>query len=387
MEKILKQKIKKLWRNRVLLSISSLICLGASCVQAHLIFHYYPQRWISHVDQSLETLAQADLLVEESAQGRSELQFLARRHNMPATASLIEYQNWIQSEHEIESQQLVLVLIDDLEDVRSISKPLKLLTPTLSDVLTNVLINDVQSIEKQIRIIDSSISKELAQAKRINKVLNEIQSVKTSVSRDEDFSQDIDKASDLIYGRILLLRKIQSQDFLKVKDGQFTPSIDSAKELLKAIEEVQILVKEIKDVQPILDNDFLEKIINLELGEIHGLERGLDIDKSSPIQHLKQAVILMAVSLLLFSTFALMLSHTLKRLSNLHPNAQLIAIFPEEYVAELGALKRRMKKQNVSHWEIRTRIFQESLTLIWVFYIQVQIENLSLPSSDRSTDD
>ena len=64
---------------------------------------------------------------------------------------------------------------------------------------------------------------------------------------------------------------------------------------------------------------------------------------------------------------------------DLAPNSHLIAFLPEECVAELGVLRQRMKKQKVSVWHIRLRLSQEFLILLWVFYIQVQIENLKLP--------
>lgn len=66
---------------------------------------------------------------------------------------------------------------------------------------------------------------------------------------------------------------------------------------------------------------------------------------------------------------------------------QLKAFFPEECVAEIGVVYRRMKKANASPLAIRLRLMEEFMTLLWVFYIQIKLENLRLPSGDRTIDD
>ena len=64
-----------------------------------------------------------------------------------------------------------------------------------------------------------------------------------------------------------------------------------------------------------------------------------------------------------------------------------MVLFPEECAAELGILHRRMKKAKASPWQIYLRLLEEFLTLLWAFYIQVQLENLTLPPGDREIDD
>jgi hypothetical protein len=69
--------------------------------------------------------------------------------------------------------------------------------------------------------------------------------------------------------------------------------------------------------------------------------------------------------------------------------AQLIAeyCFPEEVIQDLADLSDRLAQEGKTTRQIRTRIYAEILTLIWVFYIQINIENLWLPKGDRRIDD
>ena len=53
-------------------------------------------------------------------------------------------------------------------------------------------------------------------------------------------------------------------------------------------------------------------------------------------------------------------------------------------MAELGTLKRRMKRLQISSWKIHLRLFEEAMLLIWVCRVQIPLENLVLPSSDRA---
>lgn len=89
----------------------------------------------------------------------------------------------------------------------------------------------------------------------------------------------------------------------------------------------------------------------------------------------------LSVLISLFTLTRLQSSH------NLLPNSHLIAFLPEECVAEMGVLAIRMKKANTSPWEIRLRLLEEFVTLIWVFYIQIKLENLSLPFQDNQIDE
>lgn len=77
----------------------------------------------------------------------------------------------------------------------------------------------------------------------------------------------------------------------------------------------------------------------------------------------------------------------LKYSKSIHANAHWIAYLPEECVSELTVLRKRMEKQKLSLWQIRLQLTQEFLSLLWVFYIQVKLDNLRLPGGDRPIDD
>jgi hypothetical protein len=60
--------------------------------------------------------------------------------------------------------------------------------------------------------------------------------------------------------------------------------------------------------------------------------------------------------------------------------------FPEEVVAELLALCEGLTQAKKSPWLIRIILLYQVCTLIWAFYIQINLENLSLPPGHRGTD-
>jgi hypothetical protein len=61
----------------------------------------------------------------------------------------------------------------------------------------------------------------------------------------------------------------------------------------------------------------------------------------------------------------------------------LICYFPDEVVGELIAFRRELTEANKSTLSIETRLLYVVFTLIWAFYIQINIENLWLPSKDQ----
>jgi hypothetical protein len=65
---------------------------------------------------------------------------------------------------------------------------------------------------------------------------------------------------------------------------------------------------------------------------------------------------------------------------------RLICYFPEEIAAELTALQEQLTKEKKSTLLIRFILFYQILTLVWGIYIQIKIDNLTLPSRDRRID-
>jgi HEAT repeats len=67
-------------------------------------------------------------------------------------------------------------------------------------------------------------------------------------------------------------------------------------------------------------------------------------------------------------------------------SVNLKSYFSDDIVAELAALRERLTKENKSTWRIRISLFYQILTLVWGIYIQINIDNLTLPSRDRRID-
>ena len=108
------------------------------------------------------------------------------------------------------------------------------------------------------------------------------------------------------------------------------------------------------------------------------------------------ATVLVSLLLLVIMIGALVLTHWAPASSlprrvpvSAQRNLQKITIllFPEECVAELFVVKRRMKKAKCSTWEIRWELFQQVLGLFWAYYIQIKLENLWLPPGDQRIDE
>lgn len=62
-------------------------------------------------------------------------------------------------------------------------------------------------------------------------------------------------------------------------------------------------------------------------------------------------------------------------------------IFPEECVAELAALHKRLINKKHSIWIIRLRMTQEIVELLWAFYVQIKIDNLLLSKKSNISKD
>jgi hypothetical protein len=86
-----------------------------------------------------------------------------------------------------------------------------------------------------------------------------------------------------------------------------------------------------------------------------------------------------AISLLLL----LLTLFSLRQVQRIGWNDHLTCYFPEEVVGELIALRRELTQANQSKLLIETKLLYEIFTLIWGFYIQINIDNLSLPSKDQ----
>lgn len=68
----------------------------------------------------------------------------------------------------------------------------------------------------------------------------------------------------------------------------------------------------------------------------------------------------------------------------------LRVLLPEDCIANITVLRRRLEKKKISSWRINLKLAQEIIYLLWAFYIRMPFENLMLPSDDagdRQIDD
>jgi HEAT repeat protein len=74
---------------------------------------------------------------------------------------------------------------------------------------------------------------------------------------------------------------------------------------------------------------------------------------------------------------------SLRELQRIVWQDHLICYFPEEVVGELIVLRRELTQAKKSKLLIETTLLYVIFTLIWAFYIQINIDNLWLPSKDQ----
>ncbi len=93
---------------------------------------------------------------------------------------------------------------------------------------------------------------------------------------------------------------------------------------------------------------------------------------------------MLAESALTAFSFLLMLTlFSLRELQRILWKDYLICYLPEEAVGEMIAFRRKLTQAKKSKLLIETKLLYEIFTLIWAFYIQINIENLWLPSKDQ----
>lgn len=130
----------------------------------------------------------------------------------------------------------------------------------------------------------------------------------------------------------------------------------------------------------------LEQTYGLNLPTSNNLEKLLE-NEAIRAHTFTQSGFLLATSLLILLGL-LAIFFKLQNSSRLPRIAHLIVFIPEEYVAELGHLQRRLKKKNTCPWQIRQRLIHEFVFLLWVHCVQIQIENLFwFSTQDHTIDD
>lgn len=382
MDKALKRKIRRLWRDRVLLGVCTLALFGSSVVQVQAVLRHRPQqpRWVLELSQAVETFSDEESSVGQRQQAQLAINTITKKHGLTATDS------WAQAETRAH------FLVQDLERVQALSQGLA----------------EIQSLDFDLARIHALVrvqSKDLAQA--LARSLSRTQSLEVAQSQAQKLAQsraqtlDLDLAwtqelnLDLTWTQALDLAQAQSrtqslsqnQNLNLAQVQELAQSL--SQDLAQALPQAQALSQDLAQ----MSNGFLVALLASELEAKYGLtlQQGSALEKlmrSEPtrVRAFLQAIVLLGISVLFLSALLLALVR-LQGLYRFPPTVHLVAFLPEECVAELGALQRRMKKAKASPWQIRLRLLEEFVTLLWVFFIQVQLENLTLPSGDRKIDD
>ena len=127
----------------------------------------------------------------------------------------------------------------------------------------------------------------------------------------------------------------------------------------------------------------LERVLEKKRVLFREYERNLQsgTELKSALNHAKQAqqdlFVLIGVALLAFALLVILLRQ--RNPTSLSLTGQLNLVFPEECVAELGALREQLIVKGYPGWVVRLRMAQEILELVLAIYLQINIDNLWLP--------
>jgi hypothetical protein len=105
-------------------------------------------------------------------------------------------------------------------------------------------------------------------------------------------------------------------------------------------------------------------------------------------------IIIEKIWLLLKVFFAVLVMLPLRLIFRYHVRLKSIAFssylkhyFPEEVVAEVIALHKRLIDNRKPGWLIRIKILHQLIALIWAFYFQIKIDNLRSRFNNQNIDD
>jgi hypothetical protein len=103
-------------------------------------------------------------------------------------------------------------------------------------------------------------------------------------------------------------------------------------------------------------------------------------------QNLNRELMMIGVASAATLVLLLLMLRSIQQFKAITFSDHLICYFSEEIVSELVALRDRLTKEKKSTWLIRFILFYQILTLGWGIYIQIDIDNRTLPSRDRKID-
>jgi PBS lyase HEAT-like repeat len=146
------------------------------------------------------------------------------------------------------------------------------------------------------------------------------------------------------------------------------------------------MVKELEGLDIFSDSDKkslaidISTRIHLKFNQEHKVNSSV-MDQSRRMRDSQWTLTGFALAAFLFLFLLTLLS--LKELQRIVWKDHLTCYFPEEVVSELSALRGELTQTKKSILLVETTLLYVIFTLIWAFYIQINIENLSLPSKDQ----
>ena len=358
MDREIKRKIQRLWRNQLLVGVFSIGLFGCSLGLFRSTLKHRPQQklWVLALSQSVEDLTSEDSSLKSRELALDQIVSICQQNQLLKSKVFAKSlsQNGYQSE-----LQAYLKHIDDggaikLERVQELVRERELVVST----------ELVLALELELELLWERDFVLLKEQVRVREQLLEI---------------DLEQVRELV----------RELEHLRKQELELEYVREQVHELLREL----LREEEFAQEQALVQDRLLNLLITKELEEYYNLKLIQESDLESHLNNEfdRQRTFLISLTFLSLSVILLLiLLLTLTRLKsshNLPPNSHLIAFIPEECVAEMGALERRMKKANASHWEIRLRLLEEFVTLIWVFYIQIKLENLSLPFQDKQIDE
>lgn len=330
MEKRLKHQIRKLWRDRMLLSMGGLIVVGFSALQIQSMFKYRPAQppWVLELSHAVEILAKAQRSNEELTQAISKIQSISQERNLQLTAVLFEKleSDWALAR----ARELTLDLDRELD-------------LALGRALHRTLDLD--------RELDLALGRPLDQDLEVIRGVGQARPMAITVPQPITLNLRVEQARDLNLNLNLtsrLVAQLVQMSTRRASHHLFVP------------------------------------IIAAELEQTHGftLQKGNTLEnllsnESNRARSLIQSGVLLGASVLVLLGLLMTLTR-LQDSGSIPRSAHLIAFLPEECVAELGYLQRRLEKANTPIWGIRRRLTHEVVFLLWVHYVQMQLDNLFL---------
>ena len=380
MDKHIRRRIRNTWRDRLLLGMGSVAVLGFAVFQLQTTLkHRSPDQpsWALELGQSTEKLTDETLSSSERAMSVNQILDISKSRDL----------------------QTITWLLQDLEQSGNAFKNRELIL-TIARAQIRALALD--------RALDLDLARDLARDLALDLALARDLALDLDLALDRDLARALARALDLALDRDLARDLDLDRDLARALDRDLDLALDLARDLALDLAldlawdrdlalDLDLAQQQAIDSElaaQLTEDIFLALVIAADVKRTHGLtlQTGDTLKKlvdNEPIRTraLMQAGILLSLSTLVLIGLLVMLTR-LQGSPNLPRTATLIAFLPEECVAELGYLQRRLKKANISTWQIRRRLIHEFVFLLWVHYVQMQIDHLFLGSGqDHTIDD